>query len=150
MSRGEEAAQALREALETSRRELRSYDENDLRAPSPRANLGTLQKAVGEGLTAASEIFQDADEAREKGRQAGIAEASACDESFAAQIREKEACAHAKELHKAAEEAFAAGVQAGRKAQAQQSLPFTRPSSFDIEDKARKIRIFIRVQDSEG
>lgn len=145
MSRAEEEGQedkrgedALRKALALSRRDYQAYRDGGLRAPDFRTNLEALHQAVAEALTLGA--LPKSEVARAEGYQAGRRD------GYAEGARDGK-----KAYEDAARKAYAEGFEAGKKARPVENveLPFHRPASFVVEDKARKLRIILRVEDAE-
>jgi hypothetical protein len=147
MSRAEEEGQedkrgedALRKALALSRHDYQAYRDGGLRAPDFRTNLEALHQAVAEALTLGALPKSEGEVARAEGYQAGRRD------GYAEVARDGK-----KAYEDAARKAYAEGFEDGRKARPVENveLPFHRPASFDFEDKQRKLRVFIRIQDAE-
>jgi hypothetical protein len=122
MSRGgKQATETLRSALEEARGAWRRYRQNDLSAPSPGTILDTLIQAVADALSADDE----ASEARPLGevpteRPPPPEEPIRLGEGFKKPLTAKEKTV---------------------------ALPFSRPTSYCFDDKARGIRFTVTVED---
>jgi len=136
MSRGEEEAilQELREALEKARTDLRRYRQNDLTAPNAGQCLDALQGAVAEYLTAAQAALQ-------RRFEEAATEPAPSLEGRGGQVSSSEGFEEAKqvELEKSKRRLTAA--------EATVPLPFSRPATYILEDKPRRLRLTITVED---